>query len=68
MQRIDERVGGLGEINMIVALNGLVEKGDADQQHQPEHQQELLLGYAGRHRSTGLRAAVTSSTRLVRVP
>ena len=68
VQRIDERVGGLGEINVIVALNGLVEKGNPDQQHQPQHQQELPGGYAGFHRSTGLRAAVTSSTRLVRVP
>ena len=68
VQGIDERVGGLGEIDVIVALNGLVQEGEANQQHQAQHQHPLPGGYAGRHRNTGLRAAVTSSTRLVRVP
>ena len=30
--------GGFGEIDVIVALNGLIEKWQADQQNQPEHQ------------------------------
>src|ERR1035441_2432381 len=75
MQRIDERVLRLGEINMVVALYGLVEEREPDEQHYAQAEQQGPAGYAGGfrggyrgvHRKTGLRAAVTSSTRLVRV-
>ena len=67
MQRVDEGVLRLGEIDMVVALNRLIEEGEPDEQHQPHQQQQGFARYAGFHRNTGLRAAVTSSTRLVRV-
>ena len=67
MQRIDERMLRLGEVDVVVALNRLIEERKADEQHQPQAQQQGLARYAGFHRNTGLRAAVTSSTRLVRV-
>jgi len=66
MQRLHLRVDGFGEINVVVALDGLVEKRNADGQDYGQRKQQTL--YWGFHRSTGLRAAVTSSTRLVRVP
>ncbi|MCX6629940.1 MAG: hypothetical protein NTW28_20170 [Candidatus Solibacter sp.] len=67
MQWVDERVLRLGEINVVVALNRLIEEREPDEQHQPQQQQQGFAVYAGFHRNTGLRAAVTSSTRLVRV-
>ena len=67
MQRVDQRVLRLGEINMVVALNGLIEEWEPDEQHQPQAEPQEFAVYAGVHRKTGLRAAVTSSTRLVRV-
>ena len=36
MQRIDQRVRRLGQVNVIVALNRLVEKRQPEQQHQPQ--------------------------------
>ena len=68
MQRIDQRVLRFGQVNMVVALNRLIEEREPDEQHQPQAQQQGSAAlYAGFHRNTGLRAAVTSSTRLVRV-
>ncbi len=68
MQRVDQRVLRFGEIDVVVALNRLIEKREPDQQHQPQARAAAdWLRYAGFHRTTGLRAAVTSSTRLVRV-
>ena len=75
MQRLDERMLGFGDVGVVIALNGLVEKRKADQEHDGKDQQTPALSpqplgpdYSGFHRSTGLRAAATSSTRLVRVP
>ncbi len=71
MQRLDLRVRRFGDVDIVVALNGLVQKRKSQQQRKAEDQPEAAAGiparYAGFHRSTGLRAAVTSSTRLVRV-
>ena len=36
MQRIDQRVLRLGQINMVVALNRLIEEREPDEQHQPQ--------------------------------
>ena len=66
MQRFDERVRPFGEVHRVVALDGLIEKRQPEREHQPEN---LYAGFhRGFHRKMGLRAAVTSSTRLVRVP
>ena len=71
VQRVDERVLRLGEINVVVALNRLIQERQPDDEHQPQAQEQRFAVYAGFHRgvhrNTGLRAAVTSSTRLVRV-
>src|SRR5579871_2103624 len=81
MQRIDLGVLGSVEILKIVALNGFVEKRQAQGEDQEYNQQNLspqivvykdqsaaLLAVDWRfQRTMGLRAAVTSSTRLVRV-
>ena len=66
MKRLDQCVSRFREVDMVVALNRLVEEREPYGQHQPQAQQEPFA-YAGFHRNTGLRAAVTSSTRLVRV-
>ena len=56
---------------MVVSLYGLIEEREPDEQHQPQAEPKEFAVYAGVHRGvhrkTGLRAAVTSSTRLVRV-
>src|SRR5690242_10138845 len=78
MQRIDLRVLGSGQIVDVIALNGLIEKRKPDQQDNRDDDREpgrgagfqsaaLALLLSGFHRSTGRRAAETSSTRLVRV-
>src|SRR5579871_3425129 len=72
MQRLDLGVLGLGQIVDVVALDGLVEEGQPNGEHDRHDEQELqsaalLSVLRGFHRSTGRRAAVTSSTRLVRV-
>ena len=36
MQRIDQRVLRLGEINVVVALNRLIEEREPDEQNQPQ--------------------------------
>ncbi len=70
MHRLDQRVRGDGQIDIVIALHRLIEKRQTHGQHQGQHQKQLAAGsfYAGFHRSTGLRAAPTSSTLLVRVP
>src|SRR5262245_1570524 len=71
MQRVDLGVRRLGEILVLVALNRLAEERKTNQENQRERDPQpapVRSGYAGFHRRTGLRAAVTSSTRLVRVP
>ncbi len=68
MQRLNQSVSRFGEIDVVVPLHGLIEKRQPQQQRQPEQQEQRALLYSGFHRNTGLRAAVTSSTRLVRVP
>src|ERR1035437_3282747 len=55
------------EIDVVVALNRLIEEREPDEQPQPQTQQQGFAVYAGFHRNTGLRAAGTSSPRLVRV-
>src|SRR5712692_5295357 len=85
MQRLDLRVFSACQKIDVVALNGLIEKRQADQQHHGDNDCQLppdagsfepgtrfqsvvlIRGCSGVHRSTGRRAAVTSSTRLVRV-
>src|SRR5690242_1306814 len=72
MERLDLGVLGLGQVVHVVALNRLVQKRQPHQNHGRQDEQEfqsaaLLSVLAGFHRSTGRRAAVTSSTRLVRV-
>ena len=67
VQRVYQRVLRFGEINVVVALNRLMQEREPDEQHQPQAQQQPFAVYAGFHRNTGLRAAVTSSTLLVRV-
>jgi hypothetical protein len=39
MERLDERVRRLGEIHRVVALHGLIEKWQPEQQHQPQDPQ-----------------------------
>ena len=39
MQRVDERVLRFGEIDVVVALNRLIEEREPDEQHQPQAQQ-----------------------------
>src|SRR5207244_11292486 len=65
MQRIDLRVRRFGQVNMIVALDRLVEKGEPEKNCQAEQQEQRP--FQPFHRNTGLRPAVVSSTRLVRV-
>ena len=69
-QRLLENVGREIQVVDFVALHRLPQKRRVQQQGESGQQQQVALqafGYAGFHRSTGLRAAVTSSTRLVRV-
>src|SRR5437016_4714684 len=85
MQRLDLCVLRACQKINIVALDGLIEERQADQQHHGGREGQLppdagpwqpgtrfqsavlVRGCSGVHRSTGRRAAVTSSTRLVRV-
>src|ERR1700754_457890 len=67
VERVDERVLRFRDVDVVIALNRLVQEREPDQQHQPQQQQKRAAAYAGFHRKTGLRAAVVSSTRLVRV-
>ena len=69
MQRLNLRVLRAVKIIDIVALNRLVEKRQAQRQHQQDDQRDLRpnRSYSGFQRRTGLRAAATSSTRDVRV-
>ena len=65
VRRIDLRVLRAGKVINVVSLNRLIEKWQAYRQHDGE--QEKGGFQAGFQRMIGLRAAVTSSTRLVRV-
>jgi hypothetical protein len=40
MERLDQGVGGLGEIHRVIALYGLIEKGEPEREHQPQNEQE----------------------------
>jgi hypothetical protein len=70
MERVDERMLGFGQVDMVVALNSLIQERKPDQKDHregdPQTQPSACRTY-GFHRNTGLRAAVTSSTLLVRV-
>ena len=76
VQWIDQGVLGFRYIGIVIALNGLVQEGQPQQENRCQRHNEApapnpwppASGYAGFHLSTGRRAAVTSSTRLVRVP
>src|SRR5690242_2554720 len=69
MQRFDQGVLSYRDVGVVVALNCLVQERKANENDKCERQQKpARIRYAGFHRNTGLRAAATSSTRLVRVP
>src|SRR5581483_4531466 len=72
VQRIDLRMLGSCQVVDIVSLDRLIKKRNPNQQDKGEEKRELQRAVAsqqqGFHRSTGRRAAVTSSTRLIRVP
>src|SRR5262245_30865660 len=63
MERVNLSVLGKGEVIDVVALNGLVEKGCSQQEYNRQREQQ----FHGFQRRIGRRAAVTSSTLLVRV-
>src|SRR4051794_2397139 len=70
VEGIHLRMGGFGDVGVVVPLDGLVQKRKTNEQKQRERDPQPAPAsvYAGFHLRIGLRAAVTSSTRLVRVP
>src|SRR5262249_46479686 len=64
-QRGDLGGSGLGQGDVVVALNGLGHPGQAKEDCEGQQWEERALQPV--HRNTGLRPAVVSSTRLVRV-
>jgi hypothetical protein len=68
MQRVNLCMLGASQIVNVVALNRLIEERRAQEEDQDEQKEQAARHYlSGRQRRIGLRAAVTSSTRLVRV-
>src|SRR3954469_5799117 len=70
MERVHLRVGGFRDVSVVVPLDGLFQKRKTNEKKQRERDPQPAPAsvYAGFHLRIGLRAAITSSTRLVLVP